>query len=276
MESYHQGNNKSGNARPDNGANSAQVWDGKPIQDTYPPYMGQIQYAQNPGQNNQAPYMNAQQPLYPQNPYTVYQTPQGQVNTGAQPVVYNAPMMPQDPLPSYPTPQTGKASAEAKQIRIGEKKKMRLQPMAIAGTVLGILAIVVIAFLVFGGKKAYTAKDVVEALYRHGLPITNATVYTSDTDPDGLLGKMNQYTSKVSWTDTSVSGAMTTLECGGMVEVFDNEDLAQQRLRLLNSMMEDQSGRCSCVNRAVMRLSPLLSEARMAEYEAALRSMFGK
>ncbi len=202
--------------------------------------------------------------------------PQVSAATGEQ-IVYNAPMAPAEDHTSIVTPQMareGLAESPKQHLSRGiSKKNILILCAAAAGLILiGVL----VYFMFFAGKSAYTAENVVTALYRRGLPIASPVSYTETTDPDGLLGTMNQYTSKVSWTDERISNGSDTLARGGIVEVFASADLAQERLRQLRLMLPVQSGIASQVNRVVMRLSTELSESQVQAYQQALNNMFRK
>ena len=206
-----------------------------------------------------------------------YRVPQVSAATGEQ-IVYNAPMAPGDGTDaSILTPQMtreGLVVSPKRHLGAGINKKHAI--IACAAAAVLIAAAVLVYFLFFAGKTPYTAENVVAALYRRGLPIETPMIYSEATDPDGLLGTMNQYTSKVSWTDKRVSNGSDTLARGGIVEVFPSAELAQARLRQLNLMLPSQSGIATQVNRVVMRLSPDFSTAQATEYQQALKNMFGK
>ena len=73
------------------------------------------------------------------------------------------------------------------------------------------------------------AEAVVERLQAAGLTIGKVIVYTEETDPNDLLGRPGQYTSKAAFTDTRVdeSDLVATpkwdVARGGSVEVFETE-----------------------------------------------------
>ena len=197
-----------------------------------------------------------------------------------QQALYTAPMAPSDtPAIPIPTPQMAREGLSTdtgihpKVHEGGSKKK----GIILAVSILGVIALaLVLYFAMFANRHVYTAEDVVTALYQRGLPIQNPIIYTAETDPEGLLGTMNQYTSKVSWIDPNVMDRQGTLERGGIVEVFPSEALAQERLRQLGQMLISQSGAFSQVNRAVLRLSTGFDEDQVTAYQDALRSMFRK
>ena len=251
----------------------------------------QPQEAQDPYAANgygQNPYAVPPQ-WHPEVPQQMYAPPvqQGYVQpsypaqaTGGyvpQQVLYTAPMAPQEPLPSYPTPQMAREGLKAQEQTIGEKKAGKVRPWIIVLILLLVAALALGGYFLFGRSAGgYTAKEVVEALYNHQLPVSDPYLYTAKDDPEGLLGEMNQYTSKASWTDRSLSGAMTTLEAGGIAEVFATEALAQARVRQLAAMPFDEAGYTTQANRVVLRLSTLYGEDDVDAYTEVLRKMFAK
>ena len=253
------------------------------------PY-GQMPYGQNPqgeapyGQMPEMPYAQAPQGGWvfasqtpSAQPFPEASVPQNMPPASSGQILYSAPMVPQEMNEQYPTPQMAREGLDKTQkLHIGEKVMANPKPLIIALPAVLVLVLAVAGFFMFGMRRPYTAESVVSALYRRSLPIASPVTYTAQTDPDGLLGKMNQYTSKVSWTDTTVSGATNILEGGGIVEVFDTAELAQARLRQLEAMTLSQAGHVSGANRAVMRLSPIMSRSQADAYEEALKGMFGQ
>ena len=74
------------------------------------------------------------------------------------------------------------------------------------------------------------ASQVAEALKASGLPIGDIQAFDENTDPNGLLGRPGEYTSKAHFLDTRVhdehgfdwfEGEINT-DVGGTIEVFDN------------------------------------------------------
>lgn len=76
-----------------------------------------------------------------------------------------------------------------------------------------------------------SAEDVVKQLKNSGLPIDNIIVYNSDNDVNKLLGRPNQYISKVNFADTTVEqGNDKANPVGGSIETFNNaEDLKARK-----------------------------------------------
>gem|GEM_PF-3294374 len=283
--------------------NSGAVPAGYPVQpqpmQEDPAYAQNMGYAQGqPMQNSGAygypqnmEYGQPQQPVqgsgmmtgYPQMGYVQTQGMQGGYpqNAGYMPdqqaIAYDAPVMPMQEAPSIPTPQTTRELPVQKGPSLMERIRENPKPW-ITGAAVALVVIVAVVILVMRlqNRQVYTAEDVVRALYRRDMPITEPYIYGENTDPDGLLGTRHSYTSKVSFTDTTIRDGWSILERGGIVEVFDSEDDAQVRERQLNNMLPSQSGYVIQENRVVLRLSPLSSEENNAAYEEALRDMFGK
>lgn len=66
---------------------------------------------------------------------------------------------------------------------------------------------------------ALTNDSIMASLQKSGLPIADVVAYTSETDPNKLLGRPNQYAIKVSWTDTRVP-ELNPLSSKPTIEVF--------------------------------------------------------
>lgn len=84
------------------------------------------------------------------------------------------------------------------------------------------------------------AEAVVNALIDAGIPVDNITVYTAENDPNELLGRPNQYTSKVNFADTRLDQSGDD-PVGGSVEVFANEEDAKNRYDYVDGIGEKMS-----------------------------------
>lgn len=71
-------------------------------------------------------------------------------------------------------------------------------------------------------SKPLSAEDLAKKLKDSGLPIGNMVVYTSETDENHLLGRPNQYISKVNFADTTVEQSDSSDPVGGSIETFNN------------------------------------------------------
>ena len=90
-------------------------------------------------------------------------------------------------------------------------------------------------------EKKLDASDYVEKLKAAGLPIGNIITYTAETDPNKLLGRPNQYTSKVNFADTRVEQFEESEPIGGTVEVFTNKEDASKRKEYIETMAKEMS-----------------------------------
>ncbi len=104
-------------------------------------------------------------------------------------------------------------------------------------------------------------------------------VFTTETDPNRLLGRPNGYQSKASSTDTRIPAEEVTgtsegaVERGGSVEVFANEQGAQRRMQFIQNLA---AGLPAAVEYdypsgpVLLRVSRSLTPAQAAEYQKTL------
>jgi hypothetical protein len=115
-----------------------------------------------------------------------------------------------------------------------------------------------------------TAEDLVVALRQGGLPVLGWTLVTGPTDPDRLLGRPRQYTSKVTFSDRRLASGggseAANLADGGAIEVFATPADAARRVRALAGA----SARVSRHGRVVLALSRRLGTAAVNGYRDAL------
>lgn len=119
---------------------------------------------------------------------------------------------------------------------------------------------------------ALAADEICSALLKDGMPVRTFYRYTADSDPDGLLGKPNGYTSRADFED-SESG-----ELRGIVEVFP--DNASATLRLTSLATLDKSGDTASEQRyrydnVLLRLPAAFSAEKCLAYEESLRRVLG-
>ena len=80
-----------------------------------------------------------------------------------------------------------------------------------------------------GGAAATPISDkaIMDSLQKSGLPVVSVQSFTSETDPNKLLGRPGQYTIKVNWKDSRAVGGLQ----GGdsTIEVYPELDAAKQR-----------------------------------------------
>jgi len=118
--------------------------------------------------------------------------------------------------------------------------------------------------------RARTAEELVVALRQAGLPILGWTLITGPTDPDGLLGRPGQYTSKVVFSDRRLVGGGGTeaanLADGGAIEVFASAGAAARRVPALAG----KGARVSRNGRVVLAVSTRLAAVSAVKYREAL------
>lgn len=142
--------------------------------------------------------------------------------------------------------------------------------------------------------KEMDAKKVIETLKDGGFPVEEITAYTEETDPNSLLGRDNQYTSKANANDTeALKKALDkenkefqtsfTLEeykktlsgdvIGVDVEVFKNDKDAQDRLDYVNTFSSLSPEYKYLQGNVLMRVSAKMTPAEAKIYEEALKDM---
>ena len=88
-----------------------------------------------------------------------------------------------------------------------------------------------------GEQKALeTAEDYLVALQEAGCPIGEITVFNAETDPNGNLGRPNQYTAKADFTDTTAETAACT------IEVFATAEDCESRYEYLQQFADPEMG----------------------------------
>lgn len=124
------------------------------------------------------------------------------------------------------------------------------------------------------------ASQILEKLKADGIPIGDIQVYDEDSDPNGLLGRPDEYISKASFLDTRVEDPYGNgyidgeidIDMGGTVETFNTAADAQAREKYISTVTSSSGiGKmymytfCNVVFRVGYDLKP--SEAE--EYEKA-------
>lgn len=105
-----------------------------------------------------------------------------------------------------------------------------------------ISAIIVISGCSSANDTEMTAEEIVTKLKESGLPIGNEIVYTEETDPNDLLGRPNQYTSKVNFADDRAEQYDVDEDpAGGTVEVFESSKDAKDRHDYIETISEGVS-----------------------------------
>jgi len=101
---------------------------------------------------------------------------------------------------------------------------------------------------------------------------------TAENDPNHLLGRPNQYTSKVTFTDSRISKSDTDgldkddVERGGAIEVFGNPDDAKARAKYIQTVTKSLPMFAEydyVLGRTVVRVSRFLTPKQAGEYKTA-------
>lgn len=122
------------------------------------------------------------------------------------------------------------------------------------------------------------AAQITEYLKAQGLPITNEIDYTEETDPNKLLGRPNQYTSKVNFADSRITEQydIENDPIGGTIEVFSNSGDAKKRKEYVEAIAQNVSFATQYIyqfDNVLMRMAHELTPTQAAEYEAALQQL---
>lgn len=129
-------------------------------------------------------------------------------------------------------------------------------------------------------KLPTNAEEVVKALKESGLPIGDVQVFTAENDPNSLLGRPGQYTSKVNFVDTRINEPISegiSITNGGSVEVFASMEDAKKRYDYVSNIAK--SGPAIfveydyLVGKVLLRISGKLTPQQAAEYEAKLKEI---
>ncbi|WP_406342290.1 hypothetical protein [Streptomyces sp. NBC_00648] len=107
-------------------------------------------------------------------------------------------------------------------------------------------------------------------------------IVTADSDPNHLLGRPGQYTSKVTFTDTRVKPGDTDgldaddVSRGGAIEQFAKPDEAAARAQYIQAVTKGMAALAEydyVHDTAVIRVSHYLTPAQAGEYETAAKNL---
>jgi len=123
-----------------------------------------------------------------------------------------------------------------------------------------------------------SAAQVVQSFKRAGQPVGRTEAYTETTDPNHLLGRPGQYTSKANFIDRRVrgqggSGRSIESAQGGSVEVFATPADAGRRARYVRAVSQSASILVEydfLQGSTLLRLSNVLTPAQANAYKATL------
>jgi hypothetical protein len=153
---------------------------------------------------------------------------------------------------------------------------------AMALVVAGALAMAGCGGSIASPSQPLTAQQVMAALAKHIPAVTPGVVYTAQTDPNHLLGRPGGYVSKTAFIDSRVSQSDVegmrgdAVERGGSVEVFSDEQGAQNRVKYIQAIA---SGFPAAVEYdyssgpVLVRVSRMLTPAQANEYQTTLKGI---
>lgn len=148
-------------------------------------------------------------------------------------------------------------------------------------TVLTICIFMVFNLVACGGAdEEKDAEEIAKALQSEGLPIEEIKVFTAENDPNELLGRPDQYTSKVNFIDSRAKSDLTDIddigiEDGGSIEVFENEEDAKNRFEYVSEITKTPilAEYDYVVRNVLLRLSKKLEPEQAQEYEDKLKEI---
>lgn len=114
-----------------------------------------------------------------------------------------------------------------------------------------------------------------------GLAVTQVTVYTPTTDPNHLMGRQGEYTSKTAWVDPVANQVQSGdpssdpggIEHGGGIEAFATVSDAEARLSYLQGFRPPfGDGYDYLLGTAILRLSYDLTPSQAATYKTAFHT----
>ena len=123
-------------------------------------------------------------------------------------------------------------------------------------------------------SKNMTAEDICSELKNSNSNIGKIVVYTSETDMNNLLGRPNQYTSKVNFADNRISKEYVEENDakGGTIEVFGNKTDMEKRKEYIEQISNSSSMFAQYIyskGNVLLRLEKELTPEQAKEYEEA-------
>lgn len=131
-----------------------------------------------------------------------------------------------------------------------------------------------------------TAEEIGNKLKEKGLSIGKIVMYTEETDLNNLLGRPNQYTSKIIFEDTRLEQVNANNEfltdeernepTGGTIEIFNNKEDMQNRKNYIETLASSASIFNQYVysnDYALLRLEHDLTPTQAQEYEKAFNEI---
>lgn len=145
--------------------------------------------------------------------------------------------------------------------------------------ILMLVTVLLFSFVGCGNEaEKTTALDYVNAFVNAGLPVENIIEYTDETDVNGLLGRPNQYISKVNFADNRIEQYDTSDPLGGTVEVFESKKNLESRKTYIEDIFNtglssEQYIYVSDDGLALLRLEFDLTPEQASEYEKAFMNI---
>jgi hypothetical protein len=128
-----------------------------------------------------------------------------------------------------------------------------------------------------GQQPQLTAQQVVAQLAQRVPTVKPGVVYTAATDPNHLLGRPGQYTSKATFTDSRITPGFldgpNSVGRGGSVEAFPDEQAAQNRSKYLQAVAASFPAAVEydyTSGPVLVRVGKILTPAQASEYQKAL------
>lgn len=121
-----------------------------------------------------------------------------------------------------------------------------------------------------------SAADVVSRFQQEGLPLGNIIVYDETTDPNGNLGRPNQYTEKINFADTRLDQYDENDPLGGTVEIFATRKDAELRYNYVQSVYESfplLAHYCYLQENILLRITFDLTPTQAEEYQVAFEAL---
>lgn len=127
--------------------------------------------------------------------------------------------------------------------------------------------------------KEQTAESICNLLKEQIPSIGAVAVYNEENDINKLLGRPNQYTSKVNFADTRIEQTSDNIDdvIGGSIEVFENEKNAQARKDYIASIMEQLPTMTEydyLYGNVLLRLDKSLTPSQAKEYADILETYY--
>lgn len=122
-----------------------------------------------------------------------------------------------------------------------------------------------------------SARQVASGLRQH-LPVTSITILTAATDPNHLLGRPGEYTSKARFRDSRIPAA-PDVTGGGEIEVFATSAQAVRRARYIQQVVQAApilgAEYDYVAGPVLLRVSGKLTPSQAAGYALALAAVTG-